>query len=110
MTIEQAIELGACSEAIKWAQSRKRKRFTAQYLIANVPGDASAVDWTLWLLWHLDRPLCHRLRALCAQHVLPLFEKQYPDDKRPRLAIKAQLAYAANPTAENGEKRNSKST
>ena len=32
--------------------------------------------------------------ADCAEHVLPIFEKQYPDDKRPRKAIEAARAYA----------------
>ena len=32
--------------------------------------------------------------ADCAERVLPIFEKQYPDDKRPRLAIEAARAFA----------------
>jgi len=104
MTIERAIKLGACSEAVDWAKSQRRKRFTAKYLIANAPDDASAVDWTLWLLWRIDRPRCHRLRALCALHVLPIFEARYPNDQRPRKSIEAQIAYAANPTAETEKK------
>lgn len=30
----------------------------------------------------------------CAEHVLPLFEKEYPDDKRPRQAIEVARRYA----------------
>jgi hypothetical protein len=40
----------------------------------------------------------HKLLALwaadCAQHVLKYFEKKYPKDKRPRLAIKAARDWA----------------
>lgn len=32
--------------------------------------------------------------ADCAEHVLPIFEKLHPDDKRPRKAIEAARAYA----------------
>ena len=32
--------------------------------------------------------------ADCAEHVLPLFEGTYPDDRRPRQAIEAARAYA----------------
>jgi hypothetical protein len=32
--------------------------------------------------------------ADCAEHVLPIFEKKYPDDKRPRLAILAARDFA----------------
>ena len=32
--------------------------------------------------------------ADCADHVLPIFEKKYPEDKRPREAIKAARAFA----------------
>jgi hypothetical protein len=33
--------------------------------------------------------------------VLPIFEKKYPDDKRPRLAIEAALVFAADPSEKN---------
>ena len=40
----------------------------------------------------------HRLLANwaadCAEHVLPLFTRTYPDDERPRLAIEATRAWA----------------
>jgi len=37
----------------------------------------------------------------CAKHVLPFYEKQYPDDKRPRDAIGAAEKYLADPSPEN---------
>ena len=49
----------------------------------------------------------HRALALwaadCAGHVLPTFETQYPDDKRPREAIEAGRAWAR---MANGNSRN----
>jgi hypothetical protein len=37
----------------------------------------------------LPRSLCVTFAADCAEHVLPIFERGYPDDPRPRLAIVA---------------------
>ena len=48
-------------------------------------------DDMLWLLEILNAP--HEQLVLCAceiaEHVLPIFEKEYPNDKRPRNAIEA---------------------
>ena len=34
--------------------------------------------------------------ADCAEHVLPIFEREYPNDKRPRKAVEATRAFARN--------------
>ena len=39
----------------------------------------------------------------CAELVLPIFEKHYPNDDRPRKAIEAAKAYLLDPTEENKE-------
>jgi L-alanine-DL-glutamate epimerase-like enolase superfamily enzyme len=41
-----------------------------------------------------DDKLARLFAADCAEHVLPIYEKQYPDDKRPRQAIEAARRYA----------------
>lgn len=40
----------------------------------------------------------------CAWRVLHIFERKYPDDKRPRLALEAAKAYLKFPTEENRER------
>jgi hypothetical protein len=40
----------------------------------------------------------------CAWRILPIFEQEYPNDKRPRLAIKAARQYLKFPTQENLDK------
>jgi len=45
-----------------------------------------------------------RFALECAKHVLPIFEKQYPEDKRPREVILAVDVYLQNPTEENLER------
>ena len=37
----------------------------------------------------------------CAKHVLPIYEKHYPNDNRPREAIDAAERYLADPSEEN---------
>ena len=39
--------------------------------------------------------------ADCAEHVLPIFEKKYPKDNRPRLAIQAARAFAEGKISAN---------
>jgi len=49
--------------------------------------------WALRVLEGMDKEI--RLFAIdCAEMVLPIYEKEYPDDKRPRLAINAARNYA----------------
>jgi hypothetical protein len=42
-----------------------------------------------------------RFGLACADSVLDIFEESYPEDKRPRQALDATLAYLINPTEEN---------
>jgi hypothetical protein len=61
-------------------------------------------DWLLWTLKRTtDSPKIFYVRCaiLCAEEVIGIYEKKYPDDKRPRLAIEAAIAYANNPSEEN---------
>lgn len=47
----------------------------------------------------VDHRLLAEWAALCAGHVLPLFETVRPDDPRPRLAIEAALAWTRGETS-----------
>jgi hypothetical protein len=49
----------------------------------------------LRLVGILSRDVLVAWAADCAEHVLPLFEARFPDDKRPRKAAAADAAYAA---------------
>jgi len=43
---------------------------------------------------HISEEDLRLFAADCAEHVLPLFEEQFPDDDRPRRAIEAARAFA----------------
>jgi len=67
--------------------------------------------WDAWdngddMLWVLHKTGGDRSRiVLCvcaiAERVLPIFERRFPADDRPRKAIEAARRYASNPTEEN---------
>lgn len=71
---------------------------TAEGIAAlNIP-----VSDRIWCLIALLPEREQRLFACdCAERVLPIWEKQYPDDKRPRACIEAARRYAENPTDDN---------
>jgi hypothetical protein len=52
-----------------------------------------------WWLWTKEDSVSVAIYA--AELVLPIYEKQYPDDKRPRLAIEAAKAWLKDPSEEN---------
>ena len=63
--------------------------------------EMNGLDDTLWALQAVpydqrkERDLIARLFAAgCAEHVLPIYEQQYPDDKRVRLCIEASRRFA----------------
>ena len=64
-------------------------------------------DWLLWGLrkvGKLTRQQSIQFACDCAERVLPLFEIRYPDDKRPRAAIKAARKCIADDTEENRQR------
>ena len=61
-------------------------------------------DWLLWTLkrtMNLTKVQYVELAVLCAGTVLKIYESKYPQDKRPRNAIKAAMNYVLNPTEAN---------
>ena len=59
--------------------------------------DSNGLDDALWCLRCLPKKYDSQIRLLAcdfAGRVLYLYEKEYPDDKRPRMAIEAARKYA----------------
>ena len=69
-------EIGACDSARRWVAEGKFPDLESAWL---------ACDNTDWLLWYAGRK--------AGPMVLPIFEKRYPDDKRPRKAIETAEAW-----------------
>ena len=94
-------EWGTCTDGKAWGLSvigkgRELKKLLPKFRRA---------DWLLWTLRKADaltRVQFVELAIICAKTVLDIYEKKYPKDKRPRLAIEAAIAYCKNPTGKNG--------
>ena len=51
--------------------------------------------------WYKNKKVSLLFAIKCAKEVLHIFEQQWPDDNRPRLATEAAERYIKNPTQEN---------
>ena len=85
--------IGACPEAVVWAKDYSTLR--AAWKVCE------RGDWMLWLCEKMEgkkgwptRQQVVLVACDCAELSLPIFEKEYPNDKRPRLAIEAARAWA----------------
>lgn len=89
--LERLRALDACSDARVWA--------------AALPPDATEeaawlacerADWLLWIAASLgvDRSLVVLAACACARTALPMWERQYPEDRRPHTAIETAEAWA----------------
>jgi hypothetical protein len=91
-------EKGACRDGKAW--------FVDQGITEPVAGIRNLLkhdhwDWANWLVVRvLDRPGYIRYAIFAAEQVIEIFEKKYPEDKRPRKAIESARAVLANDTKE----------
>ncbi len=56
-----------------------------------------------WVRSKNDKKVRVQFAVLCGREVLPIFEKEYPNDARPRLAIEAAEKWLAKPTKKNAD-------
>jgi hypothetical protein len=99
--ISHLTDLYACRDAVEWVKSTKCRSLESAWL------KCARADWMLWYAGKKAGPVGSesRLKLVliaceCAELVLPIFEKAYPKDDRPRKAIEAARAYALNPSKE----------
>ena len=87
-----------CEEGRKWYNSRTDK--TPLGLLDGLIAE-KRYEWSNWfvsrILDHKDRI---RYAVFAAEQVLDIFEKKFPDDKRPRLAIESAKKVLVKDTAE----------
>lgn len=80
-----------CREAIKWVDEKYGdwKQLDAITVLEDLIAD-ERLDWANWTIVRcMTRKQSLRYATYAAKQVLPIFEDKYPDDKRPRLAIRA---------------------
>ena len=97
LTRQNILDLNPCREGLDFA---KKCDFDA----VKIYNTCHRGDWLIWFLRRtntITKPQAVLLAVTCAEHVLEIFEKKYPGDKRPRLAIDSVKNWLANPTEEN---------
>ncbi len=93
-TEEQLMQFDPCSEGLEFARS-------LNFDFNKIYDTCEKGNWMIWLLRKsktIDKLQTANLAIVCAEHVLSIFEKKYPNDNRPRKAIEAAQAWLLNPT------------
>jgi hypothetical protein len=101
LTLEWLEEKGACADGIAWwrASGLTDGIAVCERLVAE--DEQEKTEWANWLVARLlSWPGRIRYAVYTTEKVLPLFEAQYPDDKRPRQAIDAAKRVLENDTPE----------
>ena len=92
VTVDAVMELEPCEE---YPRTRVQELFGDGLTLLEISGLDIPVEDRLWVLPQLLPPREARLFACaCAQAVLPLFERESPDDTRPRDAIDVARRFA----------------
>ena len=67
-------------------------------------GDDKFCATEMRLLKEIPNKVIQQFAIDCAYRVLPIYEKDYPEDARPRKALEAAQIYLDNPTKKNKDK------
>jgi len=99
-TFRRAKEANACiwsyRKFAKFKGGVKKWGYDTPFPLSEVL-EVCGLDDTLWALQIVIEPADKEIRLLAcdyAKRVLPIFEKRFPEDKRPRQAIEASRKYA----------------
>lgn len=98
LTVEQLKTLGATAELIKAFEGQAEKDVAAVLRLMLEWEEWGWFEWLITLL--MTKPQRLQWAIYCAEKVLPIFEKPFPKDDRPRKAIKAAKNWLKNPSAD----------
>jgi len=97
LTLEKLNELKACEEGVKWFSNQK-ETFLDKVCYALI--EDNRFSWANWLIVRcMTKKQRVQYKVFAAEQVIHIFEKKYPEDKRPREAIEATKAWVLNPNA-----------
>ena len=93
-------ENNPCSEALKWWGEKEREPI-------KILKELIKVKKYVWANWMIVRVMTYNdyvsYAVFAAEQVIDIYEKKYPDDKRPREAIEAAKKCIDDPSKENKE-------
>ena len=91
----------ACPEGKAWFLENFKKETTLKKLIEGLI-KAEKWSWGEWLIEKsVNQKQAIRVAIFSAELVIDIYEKKYPEDKRPRQAIEAAKAYLKKPNEVN---------
>jgi hypothetical protein len=99
MNLQWLKEKGACSEGMAWYEKNGDEDvFKTLAKLKKV----KQYQWANWLLSKtFTKPQAVEYAIFAAEQVIGIFEKKYPNDKRPRKAIEAAKTWLKEPTEAN---------
>ena len=90
-------EQSACTEGTQWFLAQKE---TDSVKVLRSLIKEGKLDWAHWTICRVfNRKQKIRYAIYAAEQVIDLYEKEYPDDKRPRNAIESAKAVLKSDTA-----------
>ncbi len=92
-----------CGEAIKWIEKQDTEDVFELIDRLRKSEVEDKYDWLYWAiprLFKVKRNIV-KFAVYCAELTLPIFEKEYPNDKRLRQAMQAAKNWIKNPTKKN---------
>jgi len=100
ITIEWLVSKNACQDGYNWF-AKQNKEFEPIPLL-NLLIKKNQLNWANWLIVRvMDYKQYVSYAVYSAELVIDIFEKEFPDDKRPREAIEAAKKCIKNPSDEN---------
>ena len=100
ITIEWLESKNACIDGYNWfvEQGKEVEPIPLLYLLIK----ENQLEWANWLVVRvMDYSQYVSYAVYAAEQVIDIFEKEFPDDKRPREAIEAAKRCIENPSDEN---------
>jgi len=99
VTIKQLKSFNACAEGLAWCKRQKNRE------VKHILRQCNKEGHFLWAAWYVacifTKPQAVLYSIFAAERCLPAFEKEFPNDKRPRLAIEAARKWLNSQTEEN---------
>jgi hypothetical protein len=94
----------ACTGGVDWFKAQKKTEL--RDVVTALIDDGRRANWANWLTGTRLMTLRQKRQyaIFAAEQVIDIFEKKYPNDKRPREAIEAAKRVLKSPTAANKEK------
>ena len=99
ITLEWLKEKNACSEAVELFKNQDE---TEPITVLKKLADINNWNWANWLIVRLmNYQQFVSYAVFAAEQVIEIYEKKYPIDQRPRLAIESAKKCIDNPSQEN---------